>query len=176
MYSSTHIRNLFDVSYESVRVYTKEFKAYMSPTAKPPKGEHRKYVYDDLRVFALIAKMKGERKTYKDIHAALSVGARSDIPELSGSEIEELALSRRGVIVAQELIAAKEKIAEMESKIIQFEQQTPMMRDEIAALKGQLELYRGQFIEMLSELRKTYSEGFQAGVEYGRGLEDKKPD
>jgi len=175
VYTTTHIQNLFGVSYETVRTYTREFKAYMSPTATPPQGEHRKYTYDDLKVFAQIVSMKSERKVYADIHVALAAGERAEIPEFTETEIEELALSRRGVIVAQELYAAKEMIAEMGAKIIQLEQQAPAMRDEIAAMKGQLELYRSQFVQMMAELRKTYAEGFEAGMDFGRGIAAKPP-
>ncbi len=179
MYGSTHIQNLFDISYETVRTYTKEFGRYLSPTARPPKGDHRKYTYDDLKVFAQIVGMKRDRKVYADIHAALAAGERTEIPEFSEAEIKELALSRQGVVVAQELQKARERIMEMEAKIVQFEKQTPELRDEVATLKGQLEELRRQhentdhrFMEAMKSAQQSYAQGFKDGA----GFSGKKSD
>jgi len=171
-YSSTHIQNLFDVSYETVRNHTKEFAEYLSPTATPPKGETRVFHYADLEVLALVVEMKRERKTYANIHVALKSGQRGIITELTQEEIHGLALSREGVLVAQALQVAKEKIAEMEAKLKVLEKQEPVFQSEIAALKGQLELYNSQFIELIAQLKKAYADGFKDGIVFKKELND----
>ena len=176
MYTTTHIQNLFSVSYETVRTYTREFKAYMSPTATPDKGEHRKYTYDDLKVFAQIVSMKHERKVYADIHVALAAGERTEIPEFTETEIEELALSRRGVIVAQELFAAKETIVGLEAKIIQFEQQAPATHEENIRLKAEIKLLK-ELLEVARDDAKAQAQQKQDAFVLGfdRGVEFKPP-
>ena len=55
---------------------------YLSASAVPPKGEHRQFVEDDIRVFLLIKRMSDDKKTTADILAALEAG------EIAGQRYE----------------------------------------------------------------------------------------
>jgi DNA-binding transcriptional MerR regulator len=74
------IARLFRVSGQTVRQWSIEFAEHLSPTANPGRNRTRNYTEDDLAVFALIAEMKARGRVYHDIHTALSIGQRGEIP------------------------------------------------------------------------------------------------
>ena len=46
------IKDLFDISHQTVRRWTDEFESYLSTNATPPSGQMRLFTDDDVRVFA----------------------------------------------------------------------------------------------------------------------------
>ena len=71
---------LLGVGPTTVREWGVEFKENLSPTAVPDKGQVRNFTDEDLRVLALVAKMRAEQATYDGIREALDNGDRAMPP------------------------------------------------------------------------------------------------
>jgi DNA-binding transcriptional MerR regulator len=72
----------FGVTPQTVRSWCNEFNTFLSPGATPPAGQVRNFGEDDVKVLALVARMRGELASYDAIGAALDSGARADLPEI----------------------------------------------------------------------------------------------
>jgi len=71
----------FGVSPDTVRIWTTQFSAYLSPTASPEKGRQRNFTEEDMEILALIAAMKGQGSKFDEIAASLSAGSRGTVPD-----------------------------------------------------------------------------------------------
>lgn len=163
------IKELFDVSHQTVRRWCDEFEQYLSSSATPPAGEMRLFTDDDLRVLALVAQVKNNGGIYEDAHARLRAGERGEIPDEPPSEqqkqmvmsqlaiqnkelraeIESLTREREATQAAlkeksEEVIRLQTRLEEAEKRIAEFKEQG---RDdllmEIGRLKALLEIAKG---------------------------------
>lgn len=77
MYTTTQLAARFKITDQTVKRYAGEFRAYLSPTATPEKGDTRLFTEADLTVYDLIVSMKSDQKqTFEQIHMALASGQR----------------------------------------------------------------------------------------------------
>jgi DNA-binding transcriptional MerR regulator len=63
-----------DVSPNTVRVYTRRFKRYFSPSAAPPPGQERRFAPDDMTTLFTIRLMYRDGQDAESIAAALAAG------------------------------------------------------------------------------------------------------
>jgi len=131
-YSTRHLADLFGVSRETIRSWSREFADYLSPTATPGENRHRQFVDDDLKVFSLVHQQKQAGMLFADIHAALANGIRAEIP--SG---EDLAITEAG----------QQKLSVLTKRITQLEQQLDQAAYERDIKGGQIELLERQLRE-----------------------------
>lgn len=190
-YSSRHVRLLYDISAETVRNWCDEFTEYLSPTAIPGKGKHRNFTEDDMRVFDLIAQMKGQGLTYEQIHASLNNGQRGNVPELPAEEMHEIIVAeeqgkltfeievvqRALRLVTQErdelegkYLALREEVQPVKDENIRLETRLEETRSQMTSLEETLEGARKRIEELNREIGKSYHEGYIAG------LKDQKED
>jgi DNA-binding transcriptional MerR regulator len=167
-YTTGHLQNLFGWHYETVRRYCKEFADWLSPTATPPPNDHRKFTYDDLKVFALIAEMKQGRKTYTDIKLALGTGQRGTLPELSEDEIKVIHMTRQGVQIFARM---QGRIEELETALKAEQRKIIPMDGRIIELEAQLRLLKEQLQAVDDRILSAYAKG----VNYGMALSAPKP-
>lgn len=84
----------FDISRQTVSNWCHEFARFLSPTANPPVGAQRRFADEDLRVFAVIHRLKRAGLTFEEIAAALASGERDeppmDIATTSNAALERL--------------------------------------------------------------------------------------
>lgn len=130
-YKSGDVQKLFKVSSETVRQWAIEFENYLSPTASPGPGRMRLFTVDDLQIFALIAELKENGKTFEEIHAALKAGQKGDIPETDIDTAIELR-------AAMEVRVWQEKLMVVESERDELSQQVQELRGKIGRLEGEL--------------------------------------
>lgn len=140
-HSTQDLCDLFGLSHQTVKNYTREFAAYLSPTATPSAGRTRQFTEADLQVFSLIVEMKGSGSTYEDIHLSLSSGQRGDIPQ---SEPQSSALTLR--------------VQSLQAALTNLEQQLQVERLEKAQLVGQVKLLREMLAEAQAEIRRLDNE------------------
>jgi DNA-binding transcriptional MerR regulator len=79
-YTTAHVAQLFTVTHQTVKNWSKEFAAYLSPTATPQEGKKRMFTLDDVRVFALVHDYGKRGFGYDDAHLALRSGQRGELP------------------------------------------------------------------------------------------------
>jgi DNA-binding transcriptional MerR regulator len=112
----------FGVTPQTIRSWCSEFQAFLSPGATPPAGQARNINEDDIRVLALVARMRGELASYEAIGAALDSGQRADLPE---PEIDEPPHS--GALVTR-----------LTATLARYEGELEAVREERDYLRGQL--------------------------------------
>lgn len=144
MYSSKHVARLFDTTSETIRVWTIEFARYMSPTAVPDQGRHRRFTDDDLKVLALIAAMKAEGLLFEDIHVALASGQRAEPPITDTalqqipqtSYLDQLRIERDELLL--QLSDIQTRYARLEGRLEQTTTEKETLRMELAALREEV--------------------------------------
>lgn len=142
MYTAIQVAHLFHLARETVRQYSLEFSAVLSPGANPGTGRTRVYTDDDLEVFALIVEMKGQGRQYDDIHASLANGQRGSIPESAGAMIP----------------ADVPKPTQLQARVNMLEAQLASKHDEITRLTALLDRSDTQLSESRKEIRALYEE------------------
>lgn len=140
MYSTTEVRQIFKVSRQTVSNWASDFAEYLSPTATPEGGAHRKFTDQDMTVFALVADMRAQGGTSEMIHAALRMGQR-------GSVNTDLAL----VPIAQQSMALQARVRQLEGDI-------DALRLEAARTEGEVRILRAMLDEKEAVIRALYRE------------------
>lgn len=174
MWKPHHLTTLYGIALETARQWAIEFGEYLSPTGKPGKHKHRIYTDEDMRVFALVAQMKGQGSTYEEIHASLKVGQRGDAPAVPPEEISAIATTDRERSLTlqlgylqQQLLAAKEELKqlnEIKEQLIRTEQKNAELTARYDEVK-QSEKEMRQLVQELSvRLAREYNEGYKAGL------------
>lgn len=122
-YKNKDMQVLFNISPDTVRVWSEEFHQYLSPMATPGTGKHRTFNDEDLRVFALIAQQRDQGFDYESIHAALRVGARGELPDVT----DERALTQHAEL---QLTLARDMVVRLESQLRETEERAKVLHDE----------------------------------------------
>ncbi len=144
------IKDLFDISHQTVRRWSEEFEQYLSTNATPPAGQMRLFTEDDVSVFSLVAQVKNNGGTYEDAHARLRAGERGDIPDKPPSE------QQKQIVMSQLAIQNKELRQQVESLTQQrdlFEEETRELRDKVIRLETRLEEAEKRIAEFKDESR-----------------------
>jgi DNA-binding transcriptional MerR regulator len=131
-YRNKDVQTLFNISPDTVRVWSEEFGEYLSPLAKPGTGKHRIFNDDDLSVFALVAEVKSKGLTYNEAHASLKSGQRGDIPEM----IEERGIELRANLQLQLLQQQNQQLELERNEAVRLVKE---LQSDVANLQGQLE-------------------------------------
>lgn len=139
-YTTKEVRDKFGLSRETIRQYSNNFSAYLSPTAKPEKGQQRNFTDDDLPVLALIATMKAAGADSDTIAAALAAGQRGVVPSESQialpSDAGSPALKRKIIHLTQEYEAAQ-------SELLMTQGENRLLKQQLADKERAIrELYR----------------------------------
>ena len=140
MYTTTEVRQIFSTSRQTVSNWCRDFGAYLSPTATPEEGSHRKFTDADMTVFALVADMRAQGGTSEMIHAALRMGQR-------GGVNTDLAL----VPIAQQSMALQARVRQLEGDV-------DAMRLEAARTEGEVRILRAMLDEKEAVIRALYRE------------------
>lgn len=117
MHTTADIQARFNnISHQTIKRYCDEFRAYISPTARPEEKRPRRFTDADLKVFALIVEMKGQGKVFAEIHAALKAGQRAEPPEPSTHTERETAIVATGNAIVSQL---QTRIQDLESELME---------------------------------------------------------
>lgn len=142
------IKELFDISHQTVRRWTDEFESYLSSNATPPSGQMRLFTDDDIRVFALVAEVKNRGGTYEDAHARLRAGERGVIPDEPPSEQEKQLVMSQLAIQNKKLRAQLEALTQERDEALEEIKNT---REEVIRLQTKLEIAE----ERINELKEA---------------------
>jgi DNA-binding transcriptional MerR regulator len=174
MWKPHHLTTLYGIALETARQWAIEFGEYLSPTGKPGKHKHRIYTDEDMRVFALVAQMKGQGSTYEEIHATLKAGQRGDVPAIPPDEVSALAATDRERsltlqvgFLQQQLLAAKEDLKQLEKikeQLIQTEQKNAELQARYDEVKMNEKELRQMVQDLSVRLAREYNEGYKAGL------------
>ena len=146
-YTSGDVRQMFNISYETVRAWTSEFSKFLSDDTNPGKGRSRHFAFEDLQVLALISEMKAKRLTYTDIHASLVSGARAD-PPLPHTELAN-------AITTEQLARMQNRLVELQTEHTAIVKQ---LSDQLTAKDAQIDLLKQQLDEAQSKIDRLNRE------------------
>ncbi len=170
-YSTSQAAMLCDVTDMTIRNWALEYASHLSPTATPPKGQHRLFIEDDLRVFLQVKEMRDGRKPAEAIQAALAAGQRG---ELRLPETTDLDVLNRNQVIRHQQATIKE--IKMELALVQKE------RDNLAAQldptqKAVIELNTKVTVltEMLTAAIQRAEDAYARGIREGMSLNAPKP-
>lgn len=179
MYTSRHLSSLFDVTIETIRLWSIEFASYLSSTANPGTGKARQFSQDDLEVLTLVADLKGQGMTFADIHANLKSGQRGkatvrspeDISQIAGTdprqrlmlEVERL---RRQLVDTQSELEAQRKIAD---QALAAQQENARLEARLEVAERERERLEKTTIDLSTRIEHLARE---AGREYAKGFID----
>lgn len=81
MLAVIELARAFSVTTSTIRNWSKEFSAYLSPFAAPDQpGDQREFTEGDAAILAAVAEMRRRHAPYSEIHAALAGGERGVWP------------------------------------------------------------------------------------------------
>ncbi len=174
MWKPYHLTTLYGIALETARQWAIEFGQYLSPTGKPGKHKHRIYTDEDMGVFSLVAQMKGQGRTYEEIHASLKAGQRGDVPTIPPEEISAIATTDRERsltlqlgFLQQQLMAAKEELKQLDEikhQLIQTEQKNAELTARYDEVKQSEKELRQMVQDLSVRLAREYNEGYKAGL------------
>jgi DNA-binding transcriptional MerR regulator len=162
MYSTGDILQLFkangrdSISRQTISNWCKEFEQYLSVTANPPTGGHRRFSETDLGVLALISSMKEMGSTYEDIHASLQSGQRGRLLEPASTALAP---------ASRQLLVLEGRITDLEEQLEMISQERNQLKTQLAVRDALLEQAREQIVDrdakiasVEQEIRKLYTE------------------
>lgn len=160
-YKNKEIQTLFNVSSDTVRVWSEEFSAYLSPLATPGTGKHRVFNDDDLKVFALVSEMRGQNLSYEEIHASLQNGERGDLPQIAGERALEyssdlqLSIAQDRISKLQNLLeSAEQRSQRLHDENIRLETSENYMKKRVEEISSELQDEREKYQKQISDLQR----------------------
>ncbi len=182
-YNSRQTAALFGVALETIRNWGSEFREYLSPTANPGRGRHRKYSREDLAVLALVNDMKNRGMTFAEVHVALRNGQRGYPPDLAPTDVQALVVNEREKRLSIEVEALQLTIANLQEQLTEAKkrlEEADKVRERNIVLETQVEErqrhYEAQIQELkqqLEQTRKRIEELLEErGMQYAKGLMD----
>lgn len=146
-YTTQQVARRLNITGETVRARSTEFKQFLSPTANPPQGRARLYTEQDLRVMTLINAMKAQGAQFDDIHLALSNRKPDELPDLDETNASILPMNDRGRISALQA-----QLAEWQSLATDLTQQLSKTEGKVELLKEQLQEVTEKNERLIAEL------------------------
>lgn len=180
-YTTRHAAALYNVSTETIRLWTIEFKQYLSPRAQPGKNKYRSYSVEDMEVLSLVAELKRQGLNFADIHVTLQSGQRGTPPDLPPAEVQQITsvdqerrLSLEVDYLQRALIQTKAELEETRA----LAEQVTQTREENIRLKSNLEYTERELTDTQERLERTTEQllkriedlSLQVGREYAKGF------
>lgn len=157
-YTSRDVTEFFNITHETVRVWSNEFARHLSPGATPGDGRHRRFTQDDIRVFSLVSELKARRMTFMDIHASLDAGQRGDLPSKDEVGIVVAEYQQKMMALQALLQDVRRERDELLEKLRPAEDENIRLRTELQAIRTMLEK---RVEELTDELKSTREQANQ---------------
>lgn len=146
-YKNEDLRDLFNISHQTVRTYSNDFAEFLSEGANPAEaGTHRTYTESDLRVMAVIVRMKNNNQTDDEIKATLVAAAKGELADLIDDPTITLSSNMQMTLARQEL-------SNLRNRLDEALEDAQKWRDEANRLKGLLEA-RPDSIELHKQIAR----------------------
>ena len=143
VYTTAHAIQMFGVTHQTIKNWSREFASYLSPSATPEQGKKRLFTLEDVKVFALVMEYHKRGLGYEDAHIALRSGQRGDVPQ---------ATDITATIPPSLLITLREEITSLRTQLKVTEQDRDKERGKTELLEKQLAEKEGQMKELYKEI------------------------
>lgn len=185
-FSTGQAAAVFGVVEQTIRNWSKEFKAYMSPTATIGGGRTRYFTIEDMRIFALVAQMTEDGYHYDDVLLSLANGQQGDLPAVLVPPETALALrssetyqkleriTQQLMEITQQRDEALATMRQLENRNILLEEQLRAKNQRAEELAGEVQKQDTKIEDLLRELARlnqeignSYSKGLLEGIQQG---------
>lgn len=170
---STEVARIVDVSPQTIRLWSDRYAEFLSPSAKPERGEIRDFTEDDVRVLLTIKRESDRRLTFEELVEILKSGDRvEEIPDPVEVE-EDVPVSEHAMALAKITALQRElnTIREQHNREVDrlFEEIKELKTDRDEALEEV-----GKREQMISDMRHRigYLEGQVNGSDRDEALEE----
>lgn len=160
----SQLGELLNVTSQTIRRWTKDYRQFLSPRANPPKGEARIYDTHDQRVFLLIAELRAAAQSPDEILKRLKVEQESNyegLPQLppgwgDDSQIAMgLAQARAGEIAS--LAVLQTQVQHLTSELQKATERAEQIQADYQTLQASHSATEGE--KHALELRLTQAQG-----------------
>jgi len=179
-YKSGQVANLYGVTTETLRSWSKDFSTYLSPSAQAGKNKQRLYSNEDLTIISLVAELRKENLTYQEIHLALKNGQRGQPPALNPDELRELQKQAKQetdpetlqnlLVRTQDTLEVVQRqlyeLQEIKERNIELTTSLSHVTDERDRLQKQTTQLNKKVEQLTRELGKEYNQGFKDGLKH----------
>lgn len=179
-FSTRDISNYYGYAVPTVRNWAIEFEQYLSPTANPGDGKQRSFSIEDLKVISIIAEYKRNGATYEEIHAALRVGVRGPVPDITEQELKALSATegekraslevqalQRAILDLREQLNRAELKAQQVDELVKDNTRLSVLNEEVVKqrddLQKRLDDAQRQIAELNRQMGKEFAQGFREG-------------
>jgi len=138
MYTRKQVARHFNKDTETIRRWTLQFEAHLSPLANPPKRKKSSYNDDDMRVLAYVSDRVGIDEI-EAIHAALAAGERGHFDDLENVSVS-LSESDMGRIhdILQERDGLVKKVQSLQIEVSTQKAQADYLQSELEKARDEI--------------------------------------
>lgn len=91
-YTTADVSSIYTITEQTVRTWANEFEQYLSPSANPGHRKTRLFSPSDMQIIAVVAELKGKRKTFEEIAFSIENGERGNLPAMP-AELRQVKIS-----------------------------------------------------------------------------------
>jgi DNA-binding transcriptional MerR regulator len=136
-YFSKDLSRRFNITNETLRLWTIEFRRHLSPGALPGDGRHRHFTFEDLEVLTLVHEMRQQKSSYEEIHASLDAGERG-VPSIDPAALVPLESQKQLSLLYETIERLKGQVAALESQLADEKKRADRAEGAHDGLKQQL--------------------------------------
>ena len=182
-YRARDVSALYNVTPQTVGVWSSEFAEFLSPTANPGHKKKRLFTHEDMAVLDLVAQMRDQGANTDEIYSSLKAGSRGNTPAIQPNEVQaivgaahESRLSLENERLQQALLVAKNELERAKKDLERLDE----VEKQNIRLEVQLETERQTKQEIFTLLKAQVDDltkrnedlSLRAGTEYARGFVD----
>lgn len=130
LYTVRNVCQLYEVSATTLKNWADMASPFLSEVARPPKGKHRSFTYEDLRVFSVIK----SSPDYDSAFLALSNGQRGDVPDMHNEYSIVMESKEQLMLLQNQVMQLQARVRELEGEHdgrIRAEGQRDMLKEQL---------------------------------------------
>lgn len=146
-YNVSDLARRFHVSNETIRQWTKEFGQFLSASARPAPGLHRRYEFADLEVLSLVADMRADHALFDEIHASLQAGERG-VPAIDPVALIPLESQVQLQLLHDTISSLQSKVSDLDALLASERSRADHAQGERDALSKRLDMAQEDVIQL----------------------------
>lgn len=115
-YTSGDLSARLGVTSETLRVWSGEFRRWLSPGTNPTGGKKRRFTFADLEVLQLVADMREKNADWDEIHATLENGERGT-PSIDPAALVPLESQKQIALLYETIERLRTANADLEARL-----------------------------------------------------------
>ena len=159
-YTTADVSSLYNITEQTVRTWANEFEMYFSPSANPGHRRTRLFSPSDMQIMALVAELKGKRKTFDEIAFSIENGQRGDLPAMP-AELRQVKISETERRLTERISWLQQQLEHAQLLLEQAEKDKQLLYKTQAELEVKSKRLE-QTEQQLADLRKQQNELYES--------------